>query len=156
MRELVRELGRDHTVLLSTHILSEVEACATRVLLIHHGKVVAEGPTDEIRAMCGAIAVDFTVRLGTRAADEVLRQLPGIVSVVRIENGSAKGSAAVTLRATFADKLGGDERAMAIEGCVSALVAAGVGVHEVRSARSSLEEVFALLTQEVPAGGGGS
>src|SRR5208283_3567419 len=45
-RALVRELGRDHTVVLSTHILGEVETCATRVLLLHRGRLVAEGPTD--------------------------------------------------------------------------------------------------------------
>src|SRR6185312_4348419 len=44
VRGLVRDLGRDHAVLLSTHILGEAEACATRILVLHHGKVVASGP----------------------------------------------------------------------------------------------------------------
>ena len=56
-------LGREHTVVLSTHILSEVEACATRVLLIHRGKLVAEGPTDDDPRACAApTAVDLVVR----------------------------------------------------------------------------------------------
>src|SRR5260370_38296043 len=50
-RALIRELGREHTVVLSTPILSEVEACPTRVLLIHRGKLVAQGATSDIRAM---------------------------------------------------------------------------------------------------------
>ncbi len=62
VRQLVRELGREHTVVLSTHILSEVEACATRVLLMHRGKLVAEGPTAEIRALRGGGAIEFIVR----------------------------------------------------------------------------------------------
>src|ERR1700693_878199 len=55
-RERGPALGREHTVVLSTHILSEVEACATRVLLIHRGKRVAEGPTDQIRSLRGSAA----------------------------------------------------------------------------------------------------
>ena len=160
MRELVRELGREHTVVLSTHILSEVEACATRVLLIHRGKIVAEGPTDEIRSMCGARAVDFGVRSEPGLADRVLRGTPGVVGVAGLENAAmgtvgATGGVLVTLRATLAE-LPDEERARTIEACVAALVAAGVGVHEVRAARGSLEDVFASLTQEVPAGVGTS
>jgi ABC-2 type transport system ATP-binding protein len=161
VRELVRELGRDHTVLYSTHILSEVEACATRVLLIHRGKVVAEGPTDEIRSLGAATAIDFVVRCDPGVADSVLRGASGIAVVARVDSLAnsgvgAKNDAAVTLRATFAHNLTGEERARTIERCVAALVAAGVGVQEVRLGRGSLEEVFASLTQEVPAGVGDS
>jgi gliding motility-associated transport system ATP-binding protein len=158
VRGLVRELGREHTVVLSTHILSEVEACATRVLLIHRGKIVAQGPTDEIRSKCGATRVDFGVRSEPGLADRVLRGTPGVVAVARLEDaamGTATGGVPVTLRATLA-KLPDEERARTIEACVAALVAAGVGVHEVRAARGSLEEVFASLTQEAPAGVGAS
>jgi ABC-2 type transport system ATP-binding protein len=157
VRELVRELGRDHTVVLSTHILSEVEAWATRVLLIHRGRVVAEGPTDEIRSLCGATAVDFAVRCEPGAAERVLRETPGVVAVARLgksETGpvDATDGARVTLRATLAEKVPAEGRARTIEACVAALVGAGAGVQEVRAARGSLEEVFASLTQDVSGG----
>ena len=50
VREMIRRLGRDKTVLLSTHILQEVEAVADRVLMINEGKLVFDGTTDEIHA----------------------------------------------------------------------------------------------------------
>src|SRR4029077_9806565 len=108
-------------------ILSEVEACATRVLLIHRGKIVAEGPTDEIRSMCGAAAVDFGVRSEPGLADRVLRAAPGVVAVARRESAAfgtagAPGRVLVPLRATLAEKLPDEERARTIEACVAALV----------------------------------
>jgi ABC-2 type transport system ATP-binding protein len=48
-RGLIRELGREHTILLSTHILSEVEHTCARVILINRGQVAAAGPLDELR-----------------------------------------------------------------------------------------------------------
>ncbi len=158
VRALVRDLGRDHAVLLSSHILSEVEACATRVLLIHRGRLVAEGPTDEIRSMRGAAAVDFAVRAAAGVAESMLRSVEGLVAVARVDatQQPVEEAGAVTLRATFADGLSGEEHARTIERCVGALVAAGVGVREVRPARGSLEEVFASLTREAPASVGES
>jgi ABC-2 type transport system ATP-binding protein len=50
VRRLIRELGRNKTVLLSTHILQEVEAVAGRVIFIHRGRVVFDGTPDEMRA----------------------------------------------------------------------------------------------------------
>jgi ABC-2 type transport system ATP-binding protein len=159
VRGLVRELGHDHTVLLSSHILSEVEACATRVLLIHRGRLVAEGPTDEIRSMCGATAVDFVLRGDAIVADRVLREQEGIVEVTRGGSSAERpeSDSVITLRATLADTLVGEDRARTIERCVARLVTAGVGVREVRSARGSLEDVFASLTQteEAPERNGG-
>jgi ABC-2 type transport system ATP-binding protein len=153
VRELVRELGRDHAVVLSTHLLSEVEACATRVVLIHHGKLVAQGPTNEIRGMRGPTAVDLVLRADALLAENVLRRQEGIIDVRCLEpsgDRAAPPRAVVTLRATFAEKLGGEERESAIERCVAALVSAGVGVREVRPPRGSLEEVFASLTRDPP------
>jgi ABC-2 type transport system ATP-binding protein len=146
-RALVRELGRDHTVVLSTHILSEVEACATRVVLIHKGKVVAQGKTDEIRAMRKTPAVDIAVR-GPAAQAE--RALFGIEGVDKVTVLSSSGDV-VRLRAAFVEG-SGRERAETIERCVSALVAEGLGVREVTTAGGALEDVFASLTQSSTSG----
>ncbi len=48
VRNLIRTLGRDHTVILSTHILSEAQAVCDRMIIIDHGRIVADGKTDEI------------------------------------------------------------------------------------------------------------
>jgi ABC-2 type transport system ATP-binding protein len=143
-RALVRELGRDHTVVLSTHILSEVEACATRVLLIHHGKLVAEGPTADIRSMRGSSSVEIAVGGEGSAAKKILESVDGISHVALVE-----GSGATTrVRASFAKELGAGDRAGATERSVALLVAAGIGVREVRPDGGSLEDVFASLTKE--------
>ncbi len=146
-RDVVRELGRDHTVVLSTHILSEVEACATRVLLLHQGKLLAEGPTETIRAMRAATSVELLVRGDAAAAEKALRAVEGMAKVAPV--GIAGSADALTrLRATFAKKLPDGERGAATERCVAALVAAGVGVREVRAGGGSLEDVFASLTHD--------
>jgi ABC-2 type transport system ATP-binding protein len=142
-RALVRELGREHTVIVSTHILGEVEACATRVLLIHEGRLRAQGPTDEIRAMRTATAVDLLVSGDAAAAEQALRSVAGITKVSREAAGDVS-----RLHARFAKGLSHAARASATEACVAAVVASGAGVRDVRAAGGSLEEVFAALTHE--------
>jgi len=151
-RQLVRDLGRDHTVVLSTHILSEVEACATRVLVIHQGKLVAEGPTERIRAAGGPSAVELRVRGEPAVAKTVLEGVEGVGEVTLL-NGSGD---LARLKAGLAKELGADDRTRAIERCVAALVAAGLGVREVHADGGSLEDVFASLTRDAAGGGGRS
>jgi ABC-2 type transport system ATP-binding protein len=142
-RALVRELGREHTVLLSTHILGEVETCATRVLLIHRGRLVAEGPTERIRALGAATAVELVIRGDARAAENVLGSMAGVSAAARV----AADGATCRVRVTFDETLASDEqRAVATERCVAALVSTAFAVREVRVARGSLEDVFAALT----------
>jgi ABC-2 type transport system ATP-binding protein len=147
-RALVRELGRVHTVVLSTHILSEVEACATRVLLLHKGKLVAEGATERIRAMRSPTAVDVTIHGDVRVAAEVLRAVDGVASVD--SNAAGGEDPRPRLRVKFGGPGvdGAEGRALATERCVAALVASGIGVREVRAADGSLEDVFAALTSD--------
>lgn len=148
-RALVRELGRDHTVVLSTHILGEVETCATRVLLLHRGKLVAEGPTDRIRAMRKKAAVELLLGGDARAAESVLATVEAITEVSQLESAAD----ACRLRLTFAPALSDYERARATERCVAALVGANIGVREVRGVVGSLEDVFAALTASEPPSG---
>lgn len=65
IRSLISEAGREKTVMLSTHIMQEVEAICSRVIIIDHGHIVADGPIDEISSLAGA-------RL-----EETFRQLTG-------------------------------------------------------------------------------
>ncbi len=143
VRQLVRELGREHAVVLSTHILSEVEACATRVLLLHRGRVVAEGPTAEVGALRGGTAVDVVASGDPDRAEHALGSVQGVAAVARL----ATDDGLVTFRVALAP---GDPgaRGQAVERCVAALVAAGAGVREARPAGGSLEEAFAALTRE--------
>jgi ABC-2 type transport system ATP-binding protein len=146
-RALVRELGRDHTVVLSTHILGEVEACATRVLLLHKGRLVAEGPMESIRAMRSPTAADLTVGGDADLALALLRGVAAVVSAELLVSGA--GDPRLRIRVRFAaTDASPDARALATERCVAALVERGIGVREVRAADGSLEDVFAALTRD--------
>jgi gliding motility-associated transport system ATP-binding protein len=81
IRETIRELGKNRAVLLSTHILPEVEAVCDRVLIIDRGRIVAEGTPAELRGkMAGTPVVRAAFKGSVRAAEE-LAALPGVVSV---------------------------------------------------------------------------
>jgi ABC-2 type transport system ATP-binding protein len=136
VRAVVAGLGAEHTVLLSTHILSEVEASCSRVLVIAKGKLVAQGATSEIRAMRRAPRVEITVRGDAAKAEVALAGADGIAEVERV----ASDADVATFRCAT-------KSATATEDAVSALVAAGLRVREVRAA-GGLEEVFAELTKQ--------
>jgi ABC-2 type transport system ATP-binding protein len=54
IRNLISEIGKERTVMLSTHIMQEVEAICSRVIIIDHGRIVADGPISEISSLAGA------------------------------------------------------------------------------------------------------
>ncbi len=138
VRRLIRELGKQHTILLSTHILSEVEATCDRAVVIHRGKLVAEGTLAELIQLGQAGALQLSVRdPGARAAD-ILRAVPGVVEVRASE--PKDGVITLSLATT------GGVEAVA-EAAVFALAGAGVGVRAVLPGKASLEEVFAALTE---------
>jgi ABC-2 type transport system ATP-binding protein len=130
MREVLRNYAAaGRTVLVSSHLLAEVEQTCSHVVVMHHGRLVAAGTVAEIVA--GSATVSFTVDDPARAAS-LLRTLDG-VDVRDIE------------RSVVHTHLNGLPRATA----VSALVAAGVGVEGV-TARRQLEEAFLQLVGEEP------
>ena len=86
-RKLIGELAGDHTVLLSTHILREVEAVCKRVIIIARGKIVAEGSPDELRQKSGT-GVLVELRGPAAEAVQALRALPGVTA---IETQAAQG-----------------------------------------------------------------
>jgi ABC-2 type transport system ATP-binding protein len=128
MRSFIRSLGRGtRTVLLSSHLMSEVEQICDRVGVISKGTLVGEGTVDELRGR---------ETLWLRAepleqAERVVRVLRGVEHVARIDGGlrvAADATAAPTI--------------------ARALVEAGVALDELRPERASLEEVFLELTED--------
>ncbi|HWY88818.1 MAG TPA: ATP-binding cassette domain-containing protein, partial [Gemmataceae bacterium] len=79
-RTLIRELGQEHTILLSTHILSEVEMTCDSVIIINHGKVVASSSLAELHRQAGEKACLIAVFESPVHVDS-FRDLPGITSV---------------------------------------------------------------------------
>lgn len=127
VRDLIRNLARDHTVLLSSHILPEVEAVATRVVILVRGRIVAEDRPAALRARLAGGAVVVVVA-------------PGDVAQAR----SALGEGAQLLDAAAGRlRVSGDA-----DDTVKRLVAAGCAVREVRPDERTLEDVFVAATAE--------
>src|SRR5262249_56048055 len=84
IRELIRELGRDRTLLVSTHILPEVELLCQRVLIIDRGRIVDQGTPESLRERWrGNHRVRVLVKGDPAGAAEALGALPGAVAVQR-------------------------------------------------------------------------
>src|SRR5690606_2484105 len=82
IRELIRELGRDRTLLLSTHILPEVDLLCRRVMIVDRGRIVAEGSPAELRERGqGSVAVRVELESEAAGAAEALAGLPGVEQV---------------------------------------------------------------------------
>ncbi len=146
VRALIRRLGKDHTVLVSTHILSEVEATCDRALVIARGRLVAQGSIDEIRSRHSGGRRTAGARVTVRGEEAAaLAAASGVAGVVRVTAEAGEGelaTLAIELERTA-------DAGRAIEAVVSALVAAGVGVREVVPRADSLEQVFSELTISV-------
>jgi len=88
IRELITELGRDHTVILSTHILPEVEQVCRRVLIIDDGKIVADGTPDQLRSgLAGTAELKVQLEAPEAEARAGLEALPAASNVRSDGNG---------------------------------------------------------------------
>ena len=82
IRDLIRQLAGEHTIILSSHILSEVQAVRDHVLIIHKGKLVACGTPDELEKQMADRKIEMTVKCTEKEAEAVLDTISGIESVV--------------------------------------------------------------------------
>ncbi len=140
VRALVEELSETHTILLSTHILSEVEAICSRAVVIARGELVAEGTLEELRALQKPKGCTFRLR-STRAAAKASL---GVVAGLKKVEADADIGGVIRVRVDFDDPELGEE---ATERCVARMAADGIGILEVKPL-SGLEHVFAKLTED--------
>ena len=97
IRETIRSLGQNHTVILSSHILPEVQAVCDRILVIHHGKIVADGTSAELsERMEGAEQLDMTIEGEPSAVLCTLRAVPGIAEAVVTQEDGKKSVYRIT------------------------------------------------------------
>jgi ABC-2 type transport system ATP-binding protein len=137
-RELIRSLGGDHTIVLSTHILPEVSQTCQRVVIINRGRVVAEDTPDNLTArLQGATTVYVEVERNGQDPEPLLQGLPGVTAVTSVQTAPA-GALALEVQC----EQGRDVR----RDVAAALVTAGYGLMELRHARMSLEDIFLQLT----------
>jgi ABC-2 type transport system ATP-binding protein len=139
VRDLIRGLAGTKTVLLSTHILPEVESTCGRVLIIHRGRLVGEGQPGVLRraGQGGAFLVLEGRGEGARF-EQVLRAVPGVRDVTELTR--LQGDPPVHRIKLLTD---GGEVAEAVFG---AIAAAGLTLRELRAEGTSLEDVFTKLT----------
>lgn len=84
IRKLIRELGKEKTVILSTHILPEVEATCDRILIINKGRIVANGTAENLRTQAAGQEI-LRVRIEDAPADAVLHELRRLPATDRVE-----------------------------------------------------------------------
>lgn len=139
IRSLIRELGREHTVILSSHILSEVSALCDHVLIIAKGKLVAQGTPEELARQLEAKTQLRVTALGqAQPVQQALQCLEGVESIQILEQ---KGDE-VTVELQVAQGL--DLRAAVSEN----LAKAGCPVLGLLVDTMSLEDVFLQLTEQ--------
>ncbi|MEX2479919.1 MAG: ABC transporter ATP-binding protein [Gammaproteobacteria bacterium] len=125
VRELIRDLGRQHAVLVSTHILPEVRLLANRVMILHQGHIVHDAPV-------GAALGPVRIRFAHEPARAALIAIAGVHQAQRLDDG--------------AWLLDIDQRLTSAETIASSAVAAGWGVRELIADYDALEYLFMRLT----------
>src|SRR5215831_8889760 len=135
IREMIRTLGRERAVLLSTHILPEVDAVCDRVLIIDRGRIVAEGTPEELRRRQAGSPVVRAAFKGDVAAREALLGLPGVVSA---EASSSDGETRARVECSDTDLS---------EEVFRLAVSQGWVLRELSPDVVSLEDVFVRLTR---------
>jgi len=136
IRKLITELGRDHTVILSTHVLSEVQHTCTRLLIINNGAIAADGSVDQLIAQAAGL-VQISVEVDGAGVAEALEALEGVKQVDA--HGTKTGRIAATVTA---------DAAADIRPAVFRLAhSKGWTLYELHQEAASLEHLFRQLTQ---------
>lgn len=139
MRDLIKGLSTEHTVILSSHILSEISAVCDHILIISKGKLAASGSPEELQKMMRKTAELAVTVIGERAqAKPVLDQMEEIERF-DIEDGGEEGSILIRIVAKDDADI---RRALSM-----ALSGAGLPVLSMNRSEKSLEDIFLELTQ---------
>jgi len=148
IRNLIREIGRQKTVILSTHILSEVQATCDRVIIINGGQIVADGTTEDIMArqrggqLVQVVYAPGSVKLPAAVIGEAVQAIPGVqrATPVQVAEADAAGFQVIAERDVRGDlfQIAADR---------------GILMLELHRETSSLEEVFQRVTTGLDAPG---
>jgi ABC-2 type transport system ATP-binding protein len=140
IRNLIKQLGRAKTVILSTHILTEVQATCNRVLIINEGKIVADGSPEQLQQQFrGAESLTLEIRADAHPVDQVLPKLRRLPAVTQASLLSSEGP--VARFELHADK-GADVR----EAAFQLAVAEHWILLELHRKSTTLEDIFHKLT----------
>lgn len=144
IRNLIHHLGKNHTVIVSSHILSEIQSVCDRILVINNGTLIADGAPEELsRKISGSGALTLRIREGSSgtkvAAQKLLANINGVSDVTFV--GSEEPE---TLDYAISVNEGADVRAVVI----SRLLEQGFTVLSLSAAELNLEQLFLKITTE--------
>jgi len=139
VRELIKSLGGDHTVILSTHILPEVSMTCERVVIINNGRIVAvDTPENLSNRFSGGQRIEVEVGAASDRAKPALETVAGVRSVTEETTESGRRRLIVE-----------SDGAVEIRHLLSrAVFESGADLYQIRAESMSLEEVFVRLTTD--------
>ena len=142
IRELIRSLGERHTVILSSHILSEVQAMCDRILIIAHGRLIAfDTPENLEKLLTTPGELILVADLPEERFRAILAEVPGVTDVACTADGS---------RLTGTVRAEGEDLYALSRAVFLAFAAAGEPLLEMRVKKADLEEIFLELTEADP------
>ncbi len=140
VRAIIREIGKTRTVIVSTHILSEVETICSRAIIISGGKVVADSPIEELKNSIGtSSSAHITIGANKPAEDavELAKSIEGVSSVSASQTADGLTQLKVSIN--------GDTEIRPV--LIKKLVDGGFDLYEAALNKNTLEDVFHTLTE---------
>ena len=144
VRDIIREIGKTRTVIVSTHILSEVETICSRAIIISGGKLVADSSIEELKNSIGTSSTVYVTLGGDgEKAAALAKSLTGVSGVS--VNAQSEGTAGATSLSQLVVSVNGDAEIRPL--LIKKLVEGGFDLYEAAIRQNSLEDVFHTLTE---------
>ena len=145
IRDLIRQLGQTHTVIFSSHILSEVQTICDKILIIAHGKLVAFGDPESLeKQLLSPSEITLTAETGAGEIRSLAEEIPHITDISVEEDAPALSTVRVR---TDAEDIHDTSRALFL-----AFAERKIPLLEMSLKRANLEDIFIELTESVPVG----
>jgi len=132
VRELIKELRGEHTIILSTHILSEVQATCNKVIIIHEGRIVAQDDIDKIEKLNQGVMTVSVKTKYDKSLEEIFKKMNHILDIEKITN--------TYFRLKFSDQN------QTLDELAHIVMSSGAGLLELSPQNENLEDVFLKLT----------
>lgn len=139
IRKLIKELGKEKTVIFSTHILGEVSAVCDRAIIINKGRIVGEGSPEELTKKAGGKEVVYVKIKGPQA--EVLNKINNLANIVKVERKDKESEE------IYGYEVEAEEGVDIREQLAKMVMSANWGIMEFNKKKISLEDVFRELTK---------
>lgn len=149
IRSLIKSLAQRHTILLSSHILPEIQAVCGRIILLHQGRIVADDtPENLARSLSDDRLIQMEIEGDPQKVLACLERCPGVLSAAPAQNGAAQGAFPSTLYSLETDASPQVRRSISL-----ALSQEPFPILSMSRSSVTLEDVFLRLTSDVPGHG---